>query len=88
MVGAVFVLSGRRGGRAGRASVGGRGASGAVSLAMVLLVDVYEIRRCGRSDCCSLGLAVFILFLRSFELDMADFLIGVKVLHIGRLVHC
>ena len=53
---------------------------------MVLLVDVYEIRRCGRSDRCSLGLAGFILFLRRFELDMAGFLIGVKVLHIGRLV--
>jgi hypothetical protein len=51
----------------------------------MLLVDVYEIRRCGRSDRCSLGLAVFILFLRSFELDMAVFLIGVKVLHIGRV---
>ena len=88
MVGAVFVLSGRRGGRAGRASVGGRGASGAVLLAMVLLVDVYEIRRCDRSDRCSLGLAVFILFLRRFELDMAVCRIGVKVPHIGRLVHC
>ncbi len=71
MVGAVFVLSRRRGGQAGRASVGGRGASGAVSLAMVSLVDVYEIRRCDRSDRCSLGLAGFILFLRRFELDMA-----------------
>ncbi len=67
-----------------------------MSSAMVLLVDVYEIvflricfvRRCGRSDRCSLGLAVFILFLRRFELDMAVFLIGVKVLHIGRLVRC
>jgi hypothetical protein len=43
VVGAVFVLSGRRGERAGRASVGVRGASGAVSLAMVFFVDVYEI---------------------------------------------
>ena len=35
VVGATFVMSGRRGSRAGSATVGGRGASGAVSSAMV-----------------------------------------------------
>ena len=54
---------------------------------MVSLVDVYEIRRCDRSDCCSLGLAGFILFLRRFEL-YGVFRVGIIGLHIGRLVHC